>query len=420
MSTVPYKSGPTVEGGPFSWAVWHYRERGWRGTLPVSIGDKKPAVAGRTGYDGIDPTDDDIHGLLAGQFGGPGYGIGIRMPDDVIGVDVDVYGDKTGHDTLDLIATEKNLCELPPTYSSTARGPGQPSRILWYRVQEDNGAVGKRRRWKSRPGGATGGVELISYKDRIAVVWPSVHPATGTRYEWYAPDMATRCGPPWREQLAVIPNDWRDELSLGRSGGLLSETNGRVGADLSVSAASAWGEALAHGSDVDKKMCLEMSGLWQLWCERLGVVGASRHDTMRDAVWSVVMAGVEGHQGVGEALYWLGECFLDLVVGDRGGDGSRRLEVAEAEWGRVVLGAVDKAAVGCPDPGLVVACRCMDGAKAVSWGRRLGVVWKEQNVRSAVETRVLMTLDDGNVVEVKKLGRATVVTPSQTNKGTQV
>jgi hypothetical protein len=62
----------------------------------------------------------------------------------------------------------------------------------------------------------------------------------------------------------------------------------------------------------------------------------------------------------------------------------------------------------------------MDGAKAVSWGRRLGVVWKEQNVRSAVETRVLMTLDDGNVVEGKKLGRATVVTPSQTNKGTQV
>ena len=61
-----------------------YRNRGWRGVLPLKPGTKSPPPAGYTGKSAPDPTDDQIE-----QWKGCVGDVAVRMPDGVIGIDVD-------------------------------------------------------------------------------------------------------------------------------------------------------------------------------------------------------------------------------------------------------------------------------------------------------------------------------------------
>ncbi len=67
------------------------RAGGWRGVLPLDPGTKGPPPSGFTGYQGQDPSDDEIASWLRAR---PCANVALRYPDDVLGLDVDDYGGK--------------------------------------------------------------------------------------------------------------------------------------------------------------------------------------------------------------------------------------------------------------------------------------------------------------------------------------
>jgi Bifunctional DNA primase/polymerase, N-terminal len=75
-----------------------YLERGWVSPLPLEYRTKAP-LRDRyyTGHEGKIPTLDGIHQWMRDR---PSDNLAIRMPSDVIGIDVDAYKDKKGARTL--------------------------------------------------------------------------------------------------------------------------------------------------------------------------------------------------------------------------------------------------------------------------------------------------------------------------------
>src|SRR5687768_13303565 len=73
----------------YSSAAQLYSQAGWPAVLPVPPGPKHPPPTGYTGDTGIDTSPEQIQ-----IWAGNGYGahsIALRMPDGVIGIDVDQY-----------------------------------------------------------------------------------------------------------------------------------------------------------------------------------------------------------------------------------------------------------------------------------------------------------------------------------------
>lgn len=162
-------------GRPYADAAGPYWRAGWANPIPVT--GKWPPPEGYTGYDGRNVSWTDLQRWTAERGGD---NIALRLPGDVIGVDVDAYDGRPGGDSL--ARAEAELGALPRTVRSTAREPWAASGIRFYRVPLDASLRGAEKRFRARFGD---GVDIIRRDHRYAVVWPSVHPATGTRYEWY-------------------------------------------------------------------------------------------------------------------------------------------------------------------------------------------------------------------------------------------
>jgi archaellum biogenesis ATPase FlaH len=123
--------------------------------------------------------------------------IGLRMPADVIGIDVDAY--RGGSDTLAALVLE--LGNLPLTWISHS-GRNDGSGIRFYRVPPAMGWV-------------TGlaGIDIIQPSHRYAAVWPSTHP-DGRRYGWWDQmEQAPAAVPPAVEDLPDLPWAWVQHLS---------------------------------------------------------------------------------------------------------------------------------------------------------------------------------------------------------------
>jgi hypothetical protein len=147
-----------------------YRASGWKRTFPLPIRGKEPPPTGITGADGQAP---DTATLAAFRRSPWNSNLGIAMPQDLVGIDVDQYDDKRGADHL--AALEQRLgVRLPPTVRSTSRHPDNPSGIRLYRVPPAlywNGEL-------------CPDVEIIAWHYRYLVGWPSIHPE-GRPYLWY-------------------------------------------------------------------------------------------------------------------------------------------------------------------------------------------------------------------------------------------
>ncbi len=154
--------------GPFRAACEAYWVAGWRGLLPLPPRAKAPPPAGWTGRGAPYPSWADVHAWADGPEGEGN--IAIRLPDGLIGLDVDDYMDRAGGAHLDELT--RRLGVLPPTWVSTARD--DRSGIRLFRVPTGL-------RW---PGQAAPGIEIIQATHRYAVVWPSIHPSTGRAYRW--------------------------------------------------------------------------------------------------------------------------------------------------------------------------------------------------------------------------------------------
>jgi P4 family phage/plasmid primase-like protien len=178
--------------GPYAASVAEYRRRGWLGVLPV-VGKDVNLPAGYTGYDGRWPSADQVDRWREER----GHdNVALRVPADVLGLDVDAYDGRAGLTTLG--HAEEEYGALPATWTSTSRDDG--SGIRWYRVPPEP-------EWVSDLGRGSG-IEVIRTHHRYAVVWPSVHPLTGREYRWYGPDGLVASRVPSPTELVQLPPRW--------------------------------------------------------------------------------------------------------------------------------------------------------------------------------------------------------------------
>src|SRR5262249_3715826 len=155
---------------------------------------KADPPTGYTGYEGVDP---DLNTINQWATESPHGNIGLRMPENVIGIDVDSYDGRQGGQTIAKI--EKELkCPLPPTWISTSREDGTGSGIRLYRVPPGLHFVSE-----IKPN-----IEILRRAHRYAVVWPSIHPKTGNIYRWYDPNWVVSAWLPSPDNLAELPPAW--------------------------------------------------------------------------------------------------------------------------------------------------------------------------------------------------------------------
>jgi hypothetical protein len=184
--------------GPFEAAAELYRDAGM-GPIALPRAKKSPPVTGFTGREhrGVYAvTNDDLQFQAGYHRGG---NVGLRLPEDVVGLDVDVRD--SGDTTVAL--RETTLGALPPTLRSTSRDDG--SAIAFYRVPPSL-------RWRD----VGSGVQTVWWGYRYAVAWPSVHPDSGATYRWYGPDGETLPGPPeggWDAVAEALPASWVEALT---------------------------------------------------------------------------------------------------------------------------------------------------------------------------------------------------------------
>ena len=291
--------------------------------LPLPAGAKTPPPGGYTGHHGKDPGPDELN-----AWGNHTGNYALRLPDGVVGIDVDQYGSKNGLATLQ--AAEAQLGALPDTWMSTGRNPRTGSGIRFYRY----------------PGGRMAGVlgesvEVIQRGHRYAVVWPSVaHGSDGTtlEYRWFkwVPEVggipagwAGMNRPPRVEELAELPPAWVAHLQAGAA------------ADIGPAASSAATNTLLSDIVTDARpICGAMTtALGTALAKLSGAGDGGRHDAATAGALLIVSTAAEGHSGFSEALAEFEAAWHEAI----GHDPSRA-----GEFERMVNTAVGKAAAKHP------------------------------------------------------------------------
>jgi len=316
---------------PYADTAGTYWDAGWRGVLPLPWRAKKNPPAGFTGSTGTDPAYPDIATWM--QDGK--RNICLRLPNHVIGIDVDAYGDKAGAYTLR--EREAQWGPLPPTWRSTSRDDGV-SGIRLYRIP-----VGLA--W---PGEVGPGIETVRRDHRYVVCAPSIHPDTYDTYRWIDPKgIIVATGVPDPDQLPLLPDAW----VVGLTGGETAKEVNRN--DLKTDAAMLW---IAGLHDANGPTCKRMQTAVDASISDLR--DHSAHDTALSGVARLLRLGDEAHSGVVTAVLRLRDAFTSEVTrAERAILGKRRLTVKEAtrEWQDLLVSGVNFVSA---DPAGVPTCDC--------------------------------------------------------------
>jgi hypothetical protein len=249
----------------------------------------------------------------------PHANIAIVVPKDVICLDVDHYGEKTGGYTLKRL--ESDYGPLPVTHVTSSRGADNVSGIRWFRIP------------RARIGadwpidlGRESSIDVVSWCSKYAIVPPSVH-KSGRVYQWYLDGEAAR--PPKPDELPLLPEDWCDYMTSLRArnkGGQTPYRGGTVG----------WLNANGGGP-----MCGFMEEMAPRWLDRV-----KNGDSANNEIWKVtanaVMSVREGHHGVSAALAPVRAAYIDRVCSRPSHERKRSEAVAVGEWRRALDGAVGK------------------------------------------------------------------------------
>lgn len=186
----------------YATAADKYWQAGWRGILPIPHGQKTPPPPNTTGYKGYWPDRDDVTNWKAMY---PNGNVALRVPNTVVGIDVDAYGDKKGNACLN--HAESLYGALPTTVRSTSRLDGV-SGIRLFRIPagtELNTVI-------TFPEMSLDGIEVCQYFHRYVVVWPSIHPSTNRVYRWLDEDGNILSDVPHLGSLPELPEAWINGL----------------------------------------------------------------------------------------------------------------------------------------------------------------------------------------------------------------
>jgi hypothetical protein len=295
-----------------------YWAAGWRGVLPLPYRAKKNPPSGFTGSTGTDPSYPDV---ATWAMDDGERNICLRLPDSVIGIDVDAYGDKPGGTTLAL--REQQWGPLPTTWRSTSRDDGT-SGIRLYRIPTGL-------KW---PGEVGPGIETVRRDHRYVVAWPSVHPETGGTYRWIDPDgIVTATTVPDPDTLPMLPDEWVVGLTGGEAATEIKRN------DLAYDAAMLWIAQLPGSS---APACRRMTTAQDSTLADLA--SHSAHQTALAGTSRLLRLGDEGHSGVVDAILALRDDFIKEVTKATRkviGKTVRTLDEANREWRDILVSGVN-------------------------------------------------------------------------------
>ncbi|CCQ15930.1 Bifunctional DNA primase/polymerase [Rhodococcus sp. AW25M09] len=270
-----------------------YKSAGWN-VVPIPHGTKRITITGYTGNDGIDASGADLQAWI--EDGHDADNIGLRMPETVVGIDIDAY--HGGLTTLAVLV--QDLGALPSTPRTTARTDG--SGISFYRIPVST----------LLPSGLGKGIDIVRRGHRYAVAPPSLHPE-GTPYRWLDSD-GTEVDFPAVESLPMLPQSWVDHL------------DGLGTAPATITAPDAGPVRLTDGS-ADTEVARALAEA----IEAAQGDSGSRHDAVLGAINRIVRQAERGHPGTEDALAQLRAAYVTAVGPDRSDAG--------AEFDRMVGGA---------------------------------------------------------------------------------
>lgn len=275
-----------------------YLTRGWS-PIPLAAGKKWPPPNGVTGWNGRYTTRAD---LARREWDWTGN-IALRLPPDVVGVDIDVYhGGGQG-----LAELEERFGPLPDTAYSTSRDDG--SGIALYRVP--NGTA-----LNTDP---AVGIDMVQAHHRYVVCAPSMHPE-GRPYVWLDAQSGDELdGPPEPDELPELPWAWIEGLAVAKQAGANAATPDAARAFIA-----------AHS--VERHAADRLKGL----TSRLAAVRpGGRHDALISTMCWAMREAAAGCYPAEEAIATINAWWIGAV------EASRR---ESGEFGAAVLWAVAQAA----------------------------------------------------------------------------
>lgn len=299
--------------------------------ITTEMNNKRPLVRGVTGRKPIYPNRTLALSWMP-EYGE--RGIGLRLPVNVIGIDVDMYGDKVGERTLALLQAKWG--GLDPTWMTSSRLDGSGIRL--YRVPTEY--VENVTRWRD-PRGAfgdgtpLGGLELVRWCHRFITVYPTRHGREGNPlYLWFNPDGIAddeRIAWPFPEELPLLPEGWCAGLDGGR--------DYAPGSTTLDGSPSEWLKARPGGEaepcsvmrrDLDRAVAAVAEA---------GRIGGCYPAASRGGL-ALIGNAAEGHSGGFPAVLALWKAYRRAMAGRS--EGRRPPQIVDKEFGNCLRGAIEK------------------------------------------------------------------------------
>lgn len=294
--------------GPYATGAVALFNHGWA-PIPLPPQAKRMKLIGWTGTDGAMPDQMQVATWLTTHAHG---NIAIRLPKNVVGIDVDAYGSKIGADTF--IELQEQLGALPLTYKITSRDD-EHSGIRLFRLPDGADETQFRGGWPN--------VDVIRHSHRYVVAPPSIHPDTGQTYRAIDESTGVVDGnlPPI-EQLPELPEGWLAALykdapqqPVPQPRPATAPVSNRATHDLCPSMSKALDRALTDLAS-----------------------GLGRHDAATRHALILARLGEQGHNGVEAALSTFSQDFIGRIASDRTGG----THEARREWDSILATALTK------------------------------------------------------------------------------
>jgi hypothetical protein len=252
----------------------------------------------------------------------PNGNLGLRLPDNVIGIDIDNYGNKKG--AAILAEAEKRWGTLPSTWISSARD-FIPNGTRLYRIPEGYRAID---RITFPDKNLHDGIDIIQHEHRYMVVAPSVHPDLARQYQWVDTSGLVTDELPSPATLPELPRMWLEGLKILGPG--------RERADIDLRKALQDMQFSSNGH-----IAPELIERTEAAALALYEPNAKRHEIVRAAILSIVSeAQKAGLPGALESLNTLQGLYVQAKADPRFGRTTPE-DVVRNDFRRMLKGAIE-------------------------------------------------------------------------------